>query len=402
MTHFESIASLLNSEAKLMEQYNENGQLVGLIDERGNETSFSYNEKGLLISVESNAILDAWDQPYRADITYSPKEKTAKIVESHGVMTALNEPLKIDDLDGSSKSFECDDPYDTETYVMVTRMWDHISTALFHCVKYIQLSIHQTKMRLNAELKFHDPITDAIEKNLKWILGESIYQLMGPHFEETDMGCYGEGEISDKVRVTFINGILNTRTDLSEALQILSESHGGVNIHYVFRPTEGWTWDISRSVMIKLGFVLGFRSLHAHLLAQLWHNLILDMGGSEGGGTIIHYAHSLGGTETDRARELLTPEEQQMIRVVTFGSSTLIRNEGFQDVLNNASRGDGVIYLDPFGHVRNFFDPDSNVIFHSSIFERPYYLPTDHFLNGGTYGPLIRKMGEHFMAEFGF
>lgn len=289
-----------------------------------------------------------------------------------------------------------------------SHLWDNISNVFFNCFKYLQLSAHQTKMRLNGELKFHDPISDAFEKIAKILFGETFYFLLGPHFEETEIACYGQGEISNKVRVTFINGILNTRTDLKQSLQTISESHGNVNVHYVFRPTEGWTWDISRSIAIKLGFLLGFRSLHAHLLAQLWRTLITDMGGPQGGGTILHYAHSLGGSETDRARELLTPEEQKMIRVNSFGSSTLIRNEGYQYVVNHASKKDGVHWLDPFGHIRNFFDPDSNVRFYGSFFDGTFdYLinypcmPADHLLNGATYGPILKSMGESFLIEFG-
>ena len=157
--------------------------------------------------------------------------------------------------------------------------------------------------------------------------------------------------------------------------------------------------------MIKTTFLFfGFRSLHAHLLAELWRSLIQEMGGVEGGGTIVHYAHSLGGSETDRARELLSPEEQKMIRVITFGSSTLVRNEGFQYVVNNISVNDGVssFLLEPLGHIRNLFDPDSNVRYHGSYFygSSPWW-PGDHLLNGPTYSALLRQMGKDFVSEFG-
>jgi RHS repeat-associated protein len=283
----------------------------------------------------------------------------------------------------------------------ISQIWDRVADTFFSCFYYLQICAHQAKIKISAELSLPRSISKGLERIGKTLFGESFYLLMGPHHEETYVDCYGQREIDDKVRVTFINGILNTRNMMLKSLEVISESHGGVKVHYVYRPTEGWTWDISRSVMIKTAFALGFRSMHAQLLAQMWKELIQEMGGVEGGGTILHYAHSLGGSETDRARELLSPEEQKMIRVITFGSATLVPNVGYQSVLNNVSVNDGVssVFLDPIGHIRNYFDPDSNVRFHGSFLGSPYW-PTDHLLNGPTYGPVLFQLGEKFLAEF--
>ncbi len=283
----------------------------------------------------------------------------------------------------------------------IGHIWDSVVNAFFSGFHYLQLSAHQARMKWNAELNLPTPIGKALEKIAKALFGEATYLLMGPHFEETYVDCYGRREISDKVRLTFINGILNTRSILLQSLDFISESHGGIKVHYVFRPTEGWTGDISRAVFIRTAFTLGFRSQHAYLLAQQWRELIQEMGGIEGGGVIVHYAHSLGGSDTDRARELLSLEEQKMIRVVTFGSATLIRNVGFQSVINIVSVNDGVssFFLEPLGHIRNYFDPETNVHFYGSFLNAPYW-PTDHLLNGPTYGPLLKSLGDKFLLEF--
>lgn len=313
------------------------------------------------------------------------------------------DPLYFSDLP-NLYAFSRNDPVNcTDLYglVSMSSVWDTIYKSFFTGFKYLQVSAHKAKMKLGAELTLPDPVKKAFDQMMITLFGATSHRLMGPHYEETQVSNYGERELSDKVRVTFINGILNTNALLEETLSMISKCHGGVKLHYVFRPSEGWTWDISRGIMIKLGFILGFRTLHAHLLAQLWRVLIQDMGGVEGGGTIIHYAHSLGGSETDRARELLTPEEQKMIRVITFGSATLVRNEGFQSVINHVSVNDGVssIFLEPLGHIRNFLDPDSNVRFHGSFFSCPCW-PTDHLLNGPSYDPILRRLGEDFVKEF--
>lgn len=351
--------------------YNIDGQLQQLIKPDGESVDYIYNEEGSLQGLRvSNDVNSNEDSQFYSFDGQEIDEQSL---------------LALHDFDES-----------------ISSLWNTLSSFFFSCFQYLQLSAHQAKIKLGTELKIPSEAKEAMESVGKTLLGESTYLLMGPHYEETQIAHYGEREISDKVRVTFINGILNTRTIIKDSLSLVSDSHGGIKVHYVFRPTEGWTWDISRGIMIKIAYMAGFRSLHAHLLVQLWRVLIEEMGGVGGGGTVVHYAHSLGGSETDRARDLLTPEEQKMIRVITFGSSTLVRNEGFQFVVNHVSLNDGVssVFLEPFGHIRNYFDPDSNVRFYESDCGARWW-PVDHLLNGPTYGPLLRQMGVDFVAEFG-
>jgi hypothetical protein len=139
------------------------------------------------------------------------------------------------------------------------------------------------------------------------------------------------------------------------------------------------------------------------LLAQLWKELIEEMGGIEGGGVIIHYAHSLGGTETDRARELLTPEEQQMIQVVSIGSATMIRDQGFRNVTNYVNTLDGVCFLDPIGRIRNLFDPNSNVRLlraHWNGWQPWTLLPYHHPLYIATYTNILYELGKQFLLDY--
>lgn len=377
-----SPSSLSMTEEKgLIERYNEKGELVGLIDREGNEISYHYDNFGFLTSVELPPARDAEDQLYRPrmEFTYNLEEGIVDMRDDNGVISSITlsptEPLQ--------------EP------LQKSETWDYLSNIFFDCFTYLQLTARRAQMNLNAELNLHDPICEAFEKFGKYLFGESFYLLLGPQFVETEIATFGQGEINDKARVTFINGILNTRDDLKDNLEFISGSHGGVNVHYVFRPTEGWTWDVSRASVVKLGYFFGFRSLHAHFLADLWHKLILEMGGPNGGGTIVHYAHSLGGTETARARDLLSPAEQKMIRVITFGSSSFVRNEGFQSVINHVASNDGVTY---FGYLRYFFGPDYDLHHHTSPSGFPL---TDHFLNGETYGPILEKLGEDFVTEFG-
>lgn len=284
----------------------------------------------------------------------------------------------------------------------VSSVLDYCVTKFFNYCYSLQEGSDNMFLDIAAELELPEETISAFERiGKKLMFGDLTLMLLGYKCDEVHLGIYGNGEISDKVRITFINGMFTTGNTIFDNLELLSQSHGGNNIHYIFRPTEGWVRDIYQGILIKLAYSIGYRSTYTYLLANTWKKMIEEMGGVNGGGIIIHYAHSLGGTETDRARQLLTPEEQRMIRVITIGSSTLIRDVGFASVVNYVCPRDGVasIFLEPFGHIRNYFDPNSNVIFRGNFFEWPCF-PCDHLMTGRTYQPVVIQLGEQFLIEF--
>ncbi|MFI5342881.1 MAG: RHS repeat domain-containing protein [Chlamydiales bacterium] len=284
----------------------------------------------------------------------------------------------------------------------ISSLWDSVKSS---CSNFLQLASAHLQEHLSTGIRLPHAISNGLEEVGKIFVGDTTRLLFGSTPTGSHLAVYGEKEISDKVRVTFINGILTTQDKLEVNLELVSQCHGDVKVHYVFRGTNGWTSDITKAILIKTCYGLGYRSEHAYLLAQSWRELIEEMGGVGGGGVIIHYAHSLGGSDTDRARTLLTPEEQQMIRVITLGSSTLIRDEGFQSVVNIISANDGVssIFLEPFGRIRNYFDSNSNLRVYGSFnihFWEYAIWPNDHLLNGFTYKPILLQLGENFLNEF--
>jgi YD repeat-containing protein len=442
---------IFKGESDRQERYDEWGQCVAAIDADGNETLYTYDSFGRLISILSLSLLDEWDQPYRSLTTfaYNICDQITQITDPKGEQITISynargKPIKIVYPDGSYDTFtyflngalkekrmrdgivysvtqdelnnifcmnhddglldlseETSHTEDESRHTYSYAIWNGAVDAIYSFFNYLQTSVYAAKVKWTPELKLPLSVSQAFENISKTFFSESIFRLMGSEIDQRFIEYYGEREISDKVRVTFINGIMNSAHILFQSLKLISESHGGIKVHYVYRPTDGWTLDLARAVLIKTAFLLGFRSAQAHLLAQMWRQLIQEMGGVGGGGTIIHYAHSIGGSDTDRARELLSPEEQKMIRVITFGSPTLIRNEGFQSVFNMVSVNDGVssFFLEPFGYIRNFFDPNSNVQFYGSFLNWPYW-PADHLLNGSTYGSILYWLGKQFLAEF--
>jgi hypothetical protein len=223
-----------------------------------------------------------------------------------------------------------------------------------------------------------------------------LYLVMAGYYNHPlEAGVFGFGEANDKVRITFINGILNRNRDCMETAHLISKTHGGINIHYIYRPTVGWANDLMGAVPVRFGSV----TPQATLLANTWKELIAEMGGVDSGGVIIHYAHSIGASDTWNARTLLSPEEKSMIRVVTIGSPFMIHKDGLHSVVNYVSVRDGVSMLDPFGYFRGHYDEDSNVVFLSSWREG---LPIiDHPIYGSTYEALLHKLGADFVSTYG-
>ncbi len=231
-----------------------------------------------------------------------------------------------------------------------------------------------------------------LQETVEILLGKGFIAFAGGYSQEGQTGIFGNGEINDKVRVTFIHGILNLRADLIDNLRQLSRAHGGINIHYLFRPTQGFAWDILKCISIKFGYV----STEAQELVRIWKSLIEEMGGTNGGGKIIHYAHSLGGTDTFTALSYLTPEEQKMIDIRTLGSATLIPQEGYYSVINYVSVRDGVSYFDPIRYFNAIWN-NSNTIFIGTFLGFPF---KDHPLSTDSYQAIIRALGQAFLETY--
>lgn len=228
------------------------------------------------------------------------------------------------------------------------------------------------------------------------MLGKSFLAYCGIYPQSAQSGVFGDGEIDAKVRISFAHGILNIRSDLVDNLRQLSITHGGVNIHYVYRPTEGFAWDILKCMAIKFGWV----SPEAKEIVRMWKGLIEEMGGVEGGGKIIHYAHSLGGTDTYTALSFLTAEEQKMIDIRTIGSATLIPEEGYYTATNYVSKRDGVCLFDPVRYFKAKFKGNGNTVFVGDfwVLAVPF---TDHPMSVDSYQEVIRALGQAFLETYG-
>lgn len=271
-----------------------------------------------------------------------------------------------------------------------------MASTFVDCVRTVGIFVRNTINSLRTEINLIDyfhPVTTALLEDL---FGSGFLRLNGYYVHPLETGIFGEGELNDSVRITMLNGIDNVRSYFKDSLEQLISSHGGNNVHYIFRPTQGWTFDILNAFFIKCGYV----SPYARQLAATWKQLIQEMGGTESGSTIIHYSHSLGGPDTMAAAMLLTEEERAMIQVYTIGSPTLIPdNLGFQSVTNYVSVLDGVPLFDPYRYFKSLFFPEaSNVQRIGSYLGLPL---CDHSMCNDTYSNLLSSLGTRFVEMYG-
>lgn len=242
--------------------------------------------------------------------------------------------------------------------------------------------------------KIKQTAVNAMNYLLHTVIGAGFLLLFAHYDHGPRSGVYGKGEVSDKVRVTFINGVLTEHQHLDESLKALSESHGDVNIHFIHRQTKGWFSDMLSGILVQLGFI----SPDAHELAGEWKKLIAEMGGVNGGGKIIHYAHSIGALETLRALSLLTPEEKKMIDIYTFGSPSFANNDPDAKIRHFASIRDGVCLLDIVSFIKAAMGKIENVVFVGSLWGLPFI---DHLFASQSYQDLWKSMGRTFVEWYG-
>ena len=258
------------------------------------------------------------------------------------------------------------------------------STAANTVAGNVYKSITFAKRRLDWLLE----IRSTYEEVFFELVGQNWMRLLGYNFDPTDRGTYGGADTYPKVRITLINGMLNGISDAEENAELVSSTHGGVPIHFVYAATDGFASDLFRAFLGKAGVL----SHQAKMLVALWKELINEMGGPEGGGVILHYAHSLGATDSLNALEQLESAERRCIRVVTFGSPTLIEDGVCARVDNYVSLNDGIPSLD----VRRYYKGGENIHFLSS--EKAF--PLDHLMTGKTYRTVIETLGQKFQEEF--
>jgi len=222
------------------------------------------------------------------------------------------------------------------------------------------------------------------------LVNKTWLRLIGYNPDASECLYYeGERELQH-VRLTMINGILNGLDEAKKSAELLSHTHGGHRVHYVYSATGGFTDDFMRGLFSKFGL----SSHQAKMLAILWKKLFDEMGEQ---GKIIHYAHSLGSTDTENALRFMTAQERERIFVSTFGASTLVQEGTCSRADNYVSYHDGVPALDMYRYFSGAVGWQNNVHFLPSENGWPLM---DHLFGGSTYRKKIEELGKAFQREY--
>jgi hypothetical protein len=391
-----------NPSDDVVTEYYEDGEFEGFVKEqfclKENEEPFRLNRYEY--KTDEITVIDAFDNKTVYKENEQHELSTIEKYDSVGVLISKERFF----LEGSklvSKQLE-----DDSGKVLVCERYIYSPNGEL-LEKKIYSDIYDLSQKIENEVLAVDEMFTYLNDLLSGVGYESLQKLVESYFDPLylvmagyynhplETGVFGFGEVSDKVRITFINGILNRTRDCMETSHLISKTHGGVNIHYIYRQTTGWANDLMGAVPARFGSL----TPQAILLASTWKELIAEMGGVNSGGIIIHYAHSIGASDTWNARTLLTPQEKSMIRVVTIGSPFMIHEDGLHSVINYVSIRDGVSILDPFGYFRGHYYEDSCVHFLGNW--RDGWPLVDHPICGSTYEALLYKLGSDFVTTYG-
>ena len=269
-------------------------------------------------------------------------------------------------------------------------------------VKIFPSIAHKTLQNLST--KVVNSITFA-RKQLDWIYdvqhyfedcafrlaNRSLWTCLGYNPEPSRLATVGKKEASDGIRVTFINGILNAHFNAYKAAKMISEAHGNVKVYYLYTASQGFTGDVMKGIMYRVGVV----SPQATLLTETWKKLIQEMGGVNSDGEIIHYAHSLGAVDSYMAMNLLTEDERKKIHMITFGSPSL--DSPRDQVKHFVSTNDGVPVLDGINYFSARLRGRDDVVFLPSSSTIPL---TDHPLSVPSYSRKVEDLGKKFQEKY--
>jgi RHS repeat-associated protein len=245
-----------------------------------------------------------------------------------------------------------------------------------------------------ADAQYVQSVFEHTQMLANYIFGQFTLFLIGYKIDPPEVGIWGEFELSDQLRLTAINGILNSRADCIESVEYISQSMGGTRVHYVYHASQGYTQDLFKCVLAKFGF----STYRSTALADLWLSLSEEMGGIGQGGLIIHFAHSLGGADTLQASRSIPKGLKKMIRIITFGSASLIESDGFESATNYVCRRDIISFVaSPINYMRSFWDDSLRVIFLGSFMSFPL---VDHCFSNGYYNATCLILGPQFLEEF--
>lgn len=202
----------------------------------------------------------------------------------------------------------------------------------------------------------------------------------------------GKGETSDKVRTMFTPGQLSRLKDARTFSELISGMHGGSNIHTTTNPTGGLLNDLGESIAYRT-FNIETEVIVAFVNNA--RNLIDEMGGTEGGGTLRSLTFSQGAIIERVGSGLMSHQERQMLQCHDIAPGCINSTKMAGDVTSYVSKFDPVPYTD----IRGMMSSNSNVQF---LTPGPGAIPgMDHGIFNSTYRPVWERIGFQFINQYG-
>lgn len=121
----------------------------------------------------------------------------------------------------------------------------------------------------------------------------------------------------------WINGMNTNLEDTILYANIISKACGDEKVIYAYNSTRGQIGDIWEHIAGKVNHGIYLKTNALYMCIEAIHLAITEVGGTGNGGKVTVFAHSQGGDILARALRYLTPEEQQMLTVYTFGTAAL-------------------------------------------------------------------------------
>lgn len=202
---------------------------------------------------------------------------------------------------------------------------------------------------------------------------------------------YGHGEISSKVRLTCVNGIMTDFSEYLEFVKKLSAAHGGVTVHATYIQKNGFVTDIADWFCQKVG-------IPTHSEQVLRENIqrqAADMGGADGGGEIWHHAHSKGAAVTEAVRPSLGSITNMMV-VATYGGAAHASEKNYKSATNYVATMDWVSLAGP--SLAGLLGARNDVVFLPSSSWIPI---VDHAWDGPVYRGAYKDVGQDFQNKYG-
>lgn len=217
-------------------------------------------------------------------------------------------------------------------------------------------------------------------RSLGIYLGET---LSAEPIPDSDYECFS-GSVGtirpDKKHVNvWINGLNTNLKSTVHYAQLISDANGGEKVYFAYNCTRGFMADIWEHIAGKLFF----QTLALRVARNTLKQAIEEVGGPENGGTITVFAHSQGGVILSRAISSLSPEEQKMLHVYTFGTGALFSQGNLAAVTHFISQRDYIpAFADPLRYLTaliwgssivHFLPSEDGNVFDNHTFEGPLY-----------------------------